>query len=82
MGNGYGKSQRTSKMIRRLMIMPTAPVGPGGRRQDVRQVRQLLDHDDAVVAGRLEEGGDGVGDQDRDQHRDAVGDLERGNNVV
>ena len=60
------------------MTMP-APVGPGGRRQDVRQVRQLLDHDDAVVAGRLEEGGDGVGDQDGDQHRDAVGDLEKGN---
>ena len=46
---------------------------PGG--QNVGEVGQLLDHDDAVVAGGREKPGDGVGDQHGDQDGDDVRDL-------
>ena len=42
---------------------------------DVRKVGKLLDQDDAVIAAGLEEGGDGIADEDSHQDWDAVRDL-------
>ncbi len=58
------------------------PVAPGRCWQDVWKVGELLDHDDAVVARGLKEGGDGVADQNGDQNGDTVGDLERERNIT
>ena len=44
----------------------------GGAGENVGQVGQPLDHDDAVVAGGREEPRDGIGDEDGDQDRRVV----------
>merc|ERR1719209_1751177 len=46
-----------------------------GASDDVWQVGQFLDEDDAVIAGRRQAGCDGVSNDDGDQDGNAVGDL-------
>ena len=56
-------------------VLDVDVVGGGAGGEDVREVGELLDHDDAVVAGGREEAGDGVGDEHGDQDGDDVSDL-------
>ena len=44
---------------------------------NVGQVGQLLDHDNGIVEGRLEESRNGVGNQNGDHYRDNVANLAR-----
>ena len=50
-------------------------VSATGGRDNIRKVGKFLDENNTVITARLEEGGDGVADEDGHQDRDAVGDL-------